>query len=281
IADFTNAGDLALNSTIYQDGSVAALEELIGSHGGLGGEQTDAFIFHPGDMQVPETQNSQEVMAILKARVGLPGATPKPELPPEPQVDSWAFSTLGKGLGQWRKWLDYAAHAITLNRDAYREIARDAYMTGPALLIGLLAQIIQSLNSQGHLDVVNILLRYGVWFITVLFLYLAGHLLRGKADYTTTLRVSGFAQSAHIFELLGFIPVIGPLARFIALTLAFFGVWLGTATANELKGWRSLLLPVIYLATVVISIVFLMSIIEGTAFTIDGLLIGFGVSSGQ
>jgi uncharacterized membrane protein YvlD (DUF360 family) len=281
IADFPNCGDLLLNSPVYADGTVAAYEELIGSHGGLGGEQTDAFILHPGDMEIPETRNSMDFMPLLKGRVGLPGMAPKPEQPPEPQVDAWALGNLGKGLGQIKTWLDYAVRAITLNRDAYREIARDAYMTGPALLIGLLAQIIQSLNSQGHLDVVNILLRYGVWFITVLFLYLAGHLLRGKADYTTTLRVSGFAQSAHIFELLGFIPVIGPLARFIALTLAFFGVWLGTATANELKGWRSLLLPVIYLATVVISIVFLMSIIEGTAFTVDGLLTDFGVSSGQ
>ena len=51
IADFVNAGDLIINSSIYSDGTVAALEELIGNHGGLGGEQTDAFIFHPGDMQ--------------------------------------------------------------------------------------------------------------------------------------------------------------------------------------------------------------------------------------
>jgi hypothetical protein len=32
-------------STLYPDGTVAALEELIGNHGGLDGEQTDAFIF--------------------------------------------------------------------------------------------------------------------------------------------------------------------------------------------------------------------------------------------
>jgi len=34
---------------VFEDGTVAALEELIGNHGGLGGEQTDAFLFiHPG-----------------------------------------------------------------------------------------------------------------------------------------------------------------------------------------------------------------------------------------
>jgi hypothetical protein len=280
IADFSNAGDLILNSTLYPDGTVAALEELIGNHGGLGGEQTDAFIFHPGDMEVPETRNSQEMMAILKSRVGLPGETPKPERPAEEKVNSWAPATLWKGLTYIGKWVDYAVQAITLNRDAYRAIARDAYMTGPALLISFLAQILISLNNQEQFDVVNILVRYGVWFISVLFLFLAARVMRGKADYTSTLRVAGFAQSAHILEVLGFIPVIGPIARFLALFLALFGVWMGTATAHELKGWRTILLPLVFVATLVITVVFLVAVIEGTAFTVDGLLQDIGLIPG-
>ena len=281
IADFPNAGDITLNSTFYPDGTVAALEELIGSHGGLGGEQTDAFIFHPGDMEVPETSNSMDVMPILKARVGLPGPPPVPEMPSEPEVEAWSLSTFGKGLSMWRKWIDLAVHAITLNRVAYREIAHNAYMTGPALFLGFIAHFLQSLNTPGRLDVVNILLRYSIWFFSVLLLLLASRVLRGKADYTMILRVSGFAQSAHIFELLNFIPVIGPLARFIAITLAFFGVWLGTATANDLNGWRSLVLPLLYLITVVTTLVFLVSILEGTLFTFEGLIYDLGLSSGQ
>jgi len=281
VADFSNAGDLILNSTFYPDGTVAALEELIGNHGGLGGEQTDAFIFHPGDMEVPETRNSQDFKTILEARRDLPGPTPKPERPAKPQVDSWALATLTKGISQVGKWLDFAAGAITLNRNAYREIATDAYMTAPALLIALVAQVLQSLNSQESLDLGNIFLRYGVWFAAVFFLFMAARLLRGKADFTTTLRVAGFAQSAHFLDLLGFLPVIGPLARFLGLVLAFFGVWMGTATAHELKGWRSFLLPVIYLATLVISVYFIVAVIEGTAFTIDGLLQDFGLQSGN
>jgi len=281
VADFSNAGDLVLNSTYYPDGTVAALEELIGNHGGLGGEQTDAFIFHPGDMEVPETRNSQDFKTILDARRGLPGPTPKPERPPEPQVDFWALATLAKGISQVVKWLDYAAGAITLNRDAYREIALDAYMTAPALLIALVAQVLQSLNSQENLDVADILLRYVVWFAAVFILFMAARLLRGKADFTTTLRVAGFAQSAHFLDVLGFLPVIGPLARFLGLTLAFFGVWMGTATSHQLKGWRTFLLPVIYLATLIISITFLTAVIEGTVFTIDGLLQDFGLQSGN
>ncbi len=127
----------------------------------------------------------------------------------------------------------------------------------------------------------NILLRYGVWFAAVLFLFMAARLLRGKADFTTTLRVAGFAQSAHFLDVLGFLPVTGPLARFLGLTLAFFGVWMGTATAHVLKGWRTFLLPVIYLATLIISITFLSAVIEGTVFTVDGLLQDFGLQSGN
>ena len=277
IADFTNAGDLILNSTFYPDGTVAALEELIGNHGGLGGEQTDAFIFHPGDMEIPETRNSQDFMAVLKARVGLPGPTPLPEIPAEPVIDPWTLSAFGKGLSQVGKWLDYAWRAITLNREAYWEIAQDAYMTGPALLITLISQILQSLASQEQFDLVNILLRTGVWLVAAIMIFLATRLLRGNANFTSTLRVVGFAQSAHIFELLDFLPVIGPIARIMALLLTFFGVWIGTATANEFKGWRTLLLPVIYIITIVVGVYFLVSVIEGTVLTIEGLGADFGL----
>ena len=48
-------GDLVLNSRLDPDtNEVAAFEELVGSHGGLGGPQTDAFIVHPSDWSMPE-----------------------------------------------------------------------------------------------------------------------------------------------------------------------------------------------------------------------------------
>jgi uncharacterized membrane protein YvlD (DUF360 family) len=280
IVDFPNAGDLVLNSPVYPDGTVAAYEELIGSHGGLGGEQTDAFIFHPGDMEIPETRNSMDFMPLLKGRVGLPGVAPKPKRPPEPQVNEWGLSNLAKGLGQVKTWLDYAVRAITLNRAAYATVAKDAYMTAPALLIALISQILQSLNNQGRLAIVNILVRYGVWLVAVLILYLAAYLLRGKAKFTDTLRVAGFAQSAHVLELLSFLPVIGPLARSLALLLSFFGIWIGAAVAHELKGWRALVLPVIYVVTLVVTVFFVQSAIEATAITINGLLSDFGLGNG-
>jgi uncharacterized membrane protein YvlD (DUF360 family) len=277
IADFPNAGDLILNSTLYEDGTVAAMEELIGSHGGLGGEQTDAFIFHPGDMEIPETRNSHDFMEVLKSRVGLPGATPKPEVPVEAEVNAWALGTLGTGIARMGNWVENAVRAITLNRETYRQVAQDAYMTGPALLIMLLSQILQSLNREAAFDLVNILLRTGVWIVAVGFLYLTTIVLRGKGDFTSTFRVAGFAQSAHILEVLGFIPVVGDLARFMALVLSFFGVWIGASEAHDLHGWRTFLIPVIFIAILIVTFGFLGSVIEGTVFTVDGLLYDIGV----
>jgi hypothetical protein len=50
-----NVGDLVLNSRLDHDTQeVAAFEELVGSHGGLGGWQTRAFVLYPSTWATPE-----------------------------------------------------------------------------------------------------------------------------------------------------------------------------------------------------------------------------------
>jgi hypothetical protein len=68
VADYPSAGDITVISAVYPDNMVAALEELIGVHGGLGGEQTDSFLLHPPDMVVPPTRSSTDVFELLNAR---------------------------------------------------------------------------------------------------------------------------------------------------------------------------------------------------------------------
>ncbi len=68
LADFPSAGDITVISAVYPDNTVAALEEQIGVHGGLGGEQTDCFMLHPPDMVVPPTRSSTDVFGLLNAR---------------------------------------------------------------------------------------------------------------------------------------------------------------------------------------------------------------------
>ena len=113
VADFPHVGDIMVLSTVYPDGTVAAMEELIGNHGGMGGEQTDAFLFHPGDMAVQPTTNSADTYAILNARRGTPAA----EIPPKKKVVEPHGRCLGAldvdsriGTRQGMDW-PYAAHA--------------------------------------------------------------------------------------------------------------------------------------------------------------------------
>ncbi|HEY5709439.1 MAG TPA: phage holin family protein [Solirubrobacterales bacterium] len=52
---FPHCADLMINSTFWPEfGEVAAFEELVGSHGGMGGTQSFPFVLHPSELAWPE-----------------------------------------------------------------------------------------------------------------------------------------------------------------------------------------------------------------------------------
>ncbi|HEU4739217.1 MAG TPA: phage holin family protein [Solirubrobacterales bacterium] len=54
---FSHCPDLMVNSTYWTEfGEVAAFEELVGSHGGMGGTQSFPFVLHPSDLSWPEDE---------------------------------------------------------------------------------------------------------------------------------------------------------------------------------------------------------------------------------
>jgi uncharacterized membrane protein YvlD (DUF360 family) len=54
---FPHCADLMLNSTYWpQFGDVAAFEELVGSHGGMGGTQSFPFVLHPAELEWPDDE---------------------------------------------------------------------------------------------------------------------------------------------------------------------------------------------------------------------------------
>jgi hypothetical protein len=101
--EMTHAPDLLLISEYNAGlGEVAAFEELIGSHGGLGGPQTHPFILHPSDWQLDEEvplgapavyRNLRRWIESMGIPLGRPGRTeaaadgagPRPE-PEQPVV---------------------------------------------------------------------------------------------------------------------------------------------------------------------------------------------------
>src|SRR5699024_2945496 len=67
-------------------GEVTAFEELVGSHGGLGGWQTRALLIHPRDWDVPsgalDGLHVHEAMIARLEKLGLRGSsTPVPDTP--------------------------------------------------------------------------------------------------------------------------------------------------------------------------------------------------------
>jgi uncharacterized membrane protein YvlD (DUF360 family) len=66
---FPHCADLMINSTLWPEfGEVAAFEELVGSHGGLGGTQGFPFVLHPSDLPWPadEVVGAERVHRIFR-----------------------------------------------------------------------------------------------------------------------------------------------------------------------------------------------------------------------
>ena len=54
---FAHCPDIVINSAYWEDlGEVAAFEELVGSHGGMGGPQSYPFLLHPSDLELPDEE---------------------------------------------------------------------------------------------------------------------------------------------------------------------------------------------------------------------------------
>jgi hypothetical protein len=67
---FSNCPDIMVNSTWWRDmDEVAAFEELVGSHGGMGGTQAHPFVLHPVDLAWPDDPvvGAEEVHRVLKS----------------------------------------------------------------------------------------------------------------------------------------------------------------------------------------------------------------------
>ena len=54
---FSHCPDIVLNSTYWRaSDEVAAFEELVGSHGGMGGSQSFPFVLHPVELELPREE---------------------------------------------------------------------------------------------------------------------------------------------------------------------------------------------------------------------------------
>ena len=70
---FPHCADLMINSAFDPEaGEVSAFEELVGSHGGLGGTQSFPFVLHPADLEWPEGEvvGAERVHRVFRGWLG-------------------------------------------------------------------------------------------------------------------------------------------------------------------------------------------------------------------
>jgi uncharacterized membrane protein YvlD (DUF360 family) len=70
---FRHCADLMINSAFDPEaGEVSAFEELVGSHGGLGGTQSFPFVLHPADLDWPEEEvvGAERVHRVFRGWLG-------------------------------------------------------------------------------------------------------------------------------------------------------------------------------------------------------------------
>jgi hypothetical protein len=276
--DFPHAGDLMVISTVYPDGTVAALEELIGNHGGLGGEQTDAFIFHPPDMEVPETRNATDVFHILNNHRGAP-VVERPVVEEPEQIADWAPANLAKGIGELGTWLGRALRCVVLDRSAFQEVVKDPLMTGPALLIALVALVLTAMARADSFSPLAVLATVVAWPLSVVAVFGAGYLLTRQGTFTKTFRAMGFAHSVFVVEVLAFIRPVAPIVHLLVIVVGFFAVWIGGATAHNTRGWRTIVLPLLANLLTVVAVAAFLVLLAGTGYSIAAVLRSLGLEA--
>ncbi|PWI41533.1 phage holin family protein [Streptomyces sp. ICBB 8177] len=90
---FAHAADIMVNSAYDpRTGEVHAFEEQVGSHGGLGGEQSRPFLLYPRELPAPPSPlvGAESVHAVLRDWIALedlrPGTAPTAAFPEQPDA---------------------------------------------------------------------------------------------------------------------------------------------------------------------------------------------------
>ncbi len=187
LADFPDGGDLVIISPVYEDGTVAAYEELIGSHGGLGGQQTDPFLIYSSAIKAgDEIINANQVYSVLKKIKDSPVIQPEEENP-DAGKGSTSPGALWRQIKNVKRWGPVLVRSMYFSPDAYKTIAWDASFNGPSLLIGLLTFVCTWTAMNGFFrDRANPLGTLGllalIYCIAILAGYLALLTMRGKKE---------------------------------------------------------------------------------------------------
>jgi hypothetical protein len=280
LSEFPHAGDLVLISTFYPDGQVAAFEELVGCHGGLGGQQTDAFLFHPADMEIRPTSNATDIYHLLNARREVIGPPLEPQTT-EAAGDDWSRANLLAGMRDTERLLARAGRVFRLERSVFQEVAGAPQATGQALLILLILAIATGIAGVVDPDQPGPpMLRFAAevissligWAVLVLFSLVAGRTLKGRGSFSRNFRAIAFAQIPAVVTWLRIVPQVGALFNLAGSLMVLVASWLALQEALHLSKWRALLIPIAALLVIALSLAVIGLVSSGATLTLETIL---------
>ena len=230
LIDFPSGGDLVIISPLYEDGTVAAYEELIGSHGGLGGQQTDPFLIHSSAIEVDEQIiNANQVFPVLKKiKAGPVRKAEKTEK--EAGTGGLSLKALWGQIKNTAHWVPVLIRTMYFSPDAFSAIARSSSFNGPAIMIGLISFLstwiaMNSYFSYRYSPLGNFAVLALIYGIAILAGYLAMVIMRGKKDLPKLCRAFLFTsyweilwlfalthQAANVWIVIGLLLMVNALA---------------------------------------------------------------------
>lgn len=155
--------------------------------------------------------------------------------------------------GPRRSFVQRMIAAAALDVSVYEEVEADSSATAPAagvVVLAAIASAIGSVNDNAFGGLIGALIGWAVWAGVT---YLIGTaLFKGTASWGELLRTLGFAQAPGLLYVVGFIPVLGWLAKLV------IGIWVliagviairqaldistGKAVAVAILGWVLLMI---------------------------------------
>ena len=252
LMNYKSVGDLVIISPVYEDGTVAAYEELIGSHGGLGGQQTTPFLFYSKDAAAPREIN--EVCDVYDFLNEIKNS-PVKEVKEESKMGS-SFKDMLHQIADVKKWITVLARTLLLQPSAYQEVSHSSSFDGPALLIGLMtifstwSVMNHYFGTTGRKLLTNLLLIVLIYGIEILAAYLAVMIFRGKRKAWPLIRTIFFTGCTEFLWLVLLAHHSVSVWIVVILTLRAITLTTSVIYAGELK--RRYTLPVFLILIILV-----------------------------
>jgi uncharacterized membrane protein YvlD (DUF360 family) len=276
VAEFPHAGDLLIISSTYDQDQVAAFEDLIGSHGGIGGQQTDAFLCHPVDMDVPPTFDTTDLYPILNERRGKI-AVDVVRQSEESMESSWSWPVIREGISDVQGMFERAARSLRLDRTLFGEVARDPSATGQALVISILlilGLLLFPLLSISWWEQTSPMLISGVVILVVglliclLLAATSGHFFKGDASFTRSFNAIAYAGVGGFVAWFAPLNYVGPLFLITGILIVLVACWIAIHEVSGLSRWAAFMVPLI-------SFIFATLFLFALNFLMDSSLVAF------